>query len=448
MLTGALSADVPAAGRVAGTNAPAARRPKPAGGQIKAPPAGAPSAGTNVDGQPHINPVLLEPSPLVDGSNLVRALHGDQSARAARAAFEQQLVVARQLRHDLCLPQAKYKLTTLLESPGVPDDLRASALLEMAQISDQENQPLQALQIYSQFLHTYPNDPSVPEVLLRQGLLSRLVGAYTNALNKFFAVLSSSLEVKEDNLGYYQRLVLRAQTEIAETYYQQGDYATAAYNLTRLLKLGSPDLNAAQIRFKLILSLAALKRYTEVVSQAKDFLKQNPGQAEEPEVRYQLATSLKQLGLNQEAMRQVLLLLQAEQAKSAAQPAAWVSWQQRTGNDIANQLYNEGDYSSALQIYQSLLTLNGSAAWQMPVLYQIGLVLERLRQPAAASKAYDQIVALGGNLGTNAVAPSLATLKDMAQWRRNYLGWETNAIVAARALEHGMTSTNTPAVAK
>ena len=86
-----------------------------------------------------------------------------------------------------------------------------------------------------------------------------------------------------------------------------------------------------------------------------------------PQVRFFLATAFKKLGHNNDSMKQVLLLLQAEQEDVETSPETWAYWQQRAGNEIANQLYKEGDYFSALQIYLSLADLNKSPAWQMPV---------------------------------------------------------------------------------
>ncbi len=89
-------------------------------------------------------------------------------------------------------------------------------------------------------------------------------------------------------------------------------------------------------------------------------------------------------------MQQVLLLLQSQEENVSKNPEVWVYWQRRAGNEIANQLYKEGDYLDALQIYQSLAELDSSAAWQAPVWYQIGLVYEQLQQWQKATDTYGQ----------------------------------------------------------
>src|SRR5206468_1886230 len=114
--------------------------------------------------------------------------------------------------------------------------------------------------------------------------------------------------------------------------------------LSRLLKLDSADLNRTQVHYKLVRSLAALDNHTEVIAQARDFLLRYPASPSEPEVRFLLASALKGSGQNRDALQQVLLLLQSQQVSAAENPEQWAYWQQRAGNEIANQMYNEGDY--------------------------------------------------------------------------------------------------------
>ena len=135
-----------------------------------------------------------------------------------------------------------------------------------------------------------------------------------------------------------------------------------------------------------------------------------------------LAKAFKQLGKNRESLEQVLLLLQSQSQIANVNPASWIYWQQRTGNEIANQLYQEADYINALEIYLGLLKIDNSANWQIPVLYQIGLVYERLNQPPKAVEVYQDILKREKDLKTPSAA-SIKSIIDMAKWRTNYLGW-------------------------
>ena len=385
----------------------------------------------------NIDPSLVETGAWIASSNLLASKHKDKAAER-REQLQIRLDSARQLRREKSQAAASH-LAEILNLPDVPDDIRRTAMLELALAAQQDSQLARAQQILAQYVSTFPEDPSVPEILLRQGLMLREMGAYTQALNKFFAVLSSSLSVKYERVEYYQRLVLQAQTEIADTYFTQEKYDEAIYNFRRLLKLESDELNRPSIQSKLVHSLVAMSKNEEAIVAAREYL-QSFG--DDPEMRYLLAGSLKKLGRNREALEEVLHLLETQQSASGQKPEVWVYWQQRTGNDIANLLYKEGDYQSALMIYHQLAGLSQAPEWQLPVLYQIGLVYERLQQPDKAIETYRDIVSKELPASTNAPSSqNLTVLMDMARWRGNYLGWQTNVDAASRALViHGPTN--------
>jgi tetratricopeptide (TPR) repeat protein len=190
----------------------------------------------------------------------------------------------------------------------------------------------------------------------------------------------------------------------------------------------------------LIRSLTIIKHYDEAASQAQDFLNRYPDADETPEVRYYFAQALKALGRDTEALEQVLLCLSAQQQKNGNDPAVLTYWQQRVGNEIGNQLYREGDYVHALEIYADLAQLDSSAAWQIPVDYQMGLTYEKLLQPQKATNAYNQILSHEAEVGTNAT-PGMQAIFDMAQWRINYLKWQQNAQTVDQSLAE-MAATN------
>ncbi len=144
-----------------------------------------------------------------------------------------------------------------------------------------------------------------------------------------------------------------------------------------------------------------------------------------PEVRYYLAEALKNLGQKTEALQPVLLCLREQKAKTQNHPEVWAYWQQRVGNDIANQLYHEADYVNALQIYINLSQLDTAPAWQVPVSYQMGMTYEKLLQPQKAVETYNAILARETEVGTN-VTPALQTVFDMARWRANFFNGKPN----------------------
>jgi tetratricopeptide (TPR) repeat protein len=393
--------------------------------------------------QPPPAPELpVEPQPsmlLTNKSTLTNGLVADpESAKGDPATAETSLLVelrsqlemARHLRHTRQPKEAEPILVELLGEKS-PDSIKQQALLELAAGAKDQNDLARAQQVYAQFLNRWPNDLLVPEVLLRQGQLFRQMGLNNLALAKFYAVMTSSLVLKNDMMDYYQRLVLLAQTEIAESHYQLGKYAEAAEFFGRLLKQNSPGLDRPLAQFRLIRSLAALPRNDETVAQAQDYLGRYPTAPEQPEVRFHLAQALKHLGRNNEALQQVLTLLQEQRARTKDHPELWAYWQQRAGNEIGNQLYREGDYTRALGIYLTLAQLDPQPSWQLPVQYQIGLTYERLSQPQKALETYQDICKREPDLGTNA-APGLTEIIEMARWRSGFLQWQDKADAIAR----------------
>ena len=343
---------------------------------------------------------------------------------------QRQLELARRQRLTKRYADATAGFVALLEE-GVPEAIQRTALIELATTAQEENDLTRAQQIYAQYLLRWPEDLAVPEILLRQGLVFRRMGIYQQALSKFYSVMTTALTVHNDQLDYYRRVVLQAQTEIGETYEMIGKYREASETYKRLLKLDTPSLNKQQTHYKLVRSLASLGQHEEALGQAQDYLTRYPESVEQAEVRFLLASSLKQVGRKNDALEQVLALLKSQQPQAYSHPETLAYWQQRTGNEIANQLYREGDFLGALDIYLSLLPLNPTPAWQWPVQYQIGLVYERLEQPAKAAETYGAIVRREAEMGTNA-SPSQRSILEMARWRKDFLGW----VVKTETTEH------------
>ena len=372
-------------------------------------------------------------------SNLLRPR--DQAASPAppkdpRLDARFQIDTARQLRRSQDFAGASRMLITLLEDV-LPAELQRAALYELALLAQDENQLSRAQQILAQYLKLFPEDPTVPEVLLRQGLIFRQLGAHQLALAKYYAVMNSALNLKLEQFDYYKRLVLQAQTEIADTYYLQGKFAEASDFFGRLLKQDTPELNRARVQFKVIRCLAALDKHSEVISQAEKFFETNPDAPETPELRFMCANALKQLGRSAEALVHVIKLLESQEAAAQTNGDSWIYWQQRAGNEIANQLYLEGDYLHALQIYDHLAGLDASLAWQLPVQYQLGLIYERLNQPEKATAAYTVILSREKELTAAGAEPSLKTIVDMARFRKEHLAWQGRTQVAVQALHLG-----------
>ncbi len=348
--------------------------------------------------------------------------------------FQFQLDFARKQRREKSPAEAVNTLVALLKTQATIE-LKRPALFELALAEQDNGQAVRAQQIFAQYLSLYPDDPSTPEVLLRQGILYRQMGVTPLAISKFYAVMSTALKLKLDKMDYYRKLVLQAQVEIADTYYLEGKYEQSCDYFSRLLKNGAEELDKGQIQFKLIRSLSSLTNHAETVAKAQVFLETYPQSSDIPEVRFELASALKKLGRNQEAMKQVLLLLQSQHENSENDPQGWAYWQRRAGNEIANQLYKEGDYLNALEIYLNLSDLDKSPAWQLPVWYQTGLVYEQLQQWEKANGSYQKIIDRRKEMTDKDSSPGLLSVFDMAGWRKDYIAWMQKAKVSNQAFQ-------------
>ena len=344
------------------------------------------------------------------------------SSTKSPQAFEAQIVAARQHRRQLQFAEATAIYATVVQSTA-PEALQRTALLEMGEVALEQSDLVRAQQIYAQCLERWPQDPGVPEVLLRQGLVYRQMGLHNLSIAKLYAVMTSALVIKSDRFDYYQQLVLRAQNEIAESQYELGNYTDAVDAFGRLLKLEPPPANRATLQYRYIHCLSALGRRGEAIAQAQEFLKRYPSATERAEVHFLCATALKQAKREGEALNQVLALLQEQTHGTNGVSANLAYWQRCAGNAIANQFYQEGDPLKALEIYLRLAAVESKPDWQFPVWYQVGLAYERLSQPGKAMDFYGKIAGPGAEAAaTN--SPALKTVIEMAAWRKDYLTWQ------------------------
>src|ERR1051325_1663035 len=99
---------------------------------------------------------------------------------------------------------AEKNLGRILENQ-VPIALQKSVMMQLADVAEAAGDLAKAQQELAQYLHEFPNSEDAPEILLRQGMLYRKVGAPVMAQSKFYAVMTSALNLKSDQLPRYQR---------------------------------------------------------------------------------------------------------------------------------------------------------------------------------------------------------------------------------------------------
>ncbi len=117
-------------------------------------------------------------------------------------------------------------------------------------------------------------------------------------------------------------------------------------------------------------------------------------------------------------------LLRDERARDASDPRRLSYWQRRTGNEIANEFFQDGDPFHALAIYQNLGKMSADPGWRLPITYQIALCYERLHQLDGARGAYRAIIAAAVP-PADGTPPSaeIVELGTMASWRLAQLEW-------------------------
>jgi tetratricopeptide (TPR) repeat protein len=112
---------------------------------------------------------------------------------------------------DLALAEKKFNQILRL---AAPEKQKGKVLLIMGRnLEEKQKQPAKAAVVYEQFVNLFPSDPETPEILLRIGRIYRENGAYASALNKFYSVLYSALQVKTGE--EYTDSSLRAKLEIS-----------------------------------------------------------------------------------------------------------------------------------------------------------------------------------------------------------------------------------------
>ena len=331
---------------------------------------------------------------------------------------------------------AEIAFRQILRSPRANKNDLASALLGLARVYRRQGSFTKAAAIYERYLKDYPTAIYVPDALLELGRTQRALGANQLAISHFYNVINSTIKLSSENSEHYQVLAKTAQFEIAETHFQEGNYAEANkfYSRLRLLDLAPSD--RARAHFKSADALYREGDFAGTVKTVNSYLEQWPKDENVPEARYLLSLSLRSLGQKQEALDATLALLRNEQTGS--DPKRWSYWQRRTGNQLANDFFQSGDTLNALVIYQGLSALSAEPEWRLPLAYQIGLCYERMRLYDRAAASYQSIVDHGQPAAADSnpeakikkisevvKAPNaeLTELARMAAWRIGQLTW-------------------------
>lgn len=307
---------------------------------------------------------------------------------------------------------------------NAPESMKRQLLLDLARVYADGGESLKAIAVLEKFLVAFPKDEETPALLLQLGLLYRQVGAHNTATARFFQVLNSTLQLAPENLDAYRKLAMKARLEIAETFAQQGDVDEARKYFSRLQLLDLDPADRERVRFREAQLRYAQQKWADGEIALRDFLGEFPRSGYAAEARYMRARSLDALGRKPEAVQEVIELLRSEEPERPEFARQADYWKRRTGNELANQFYEQGDFLGALSIYQALARAGSDPAWCWPAVYQVGLCFERLKMPTRAAEAYRAIVEPDPAPPAGTQLPeTLVSLQDMAKWRLAHLDW-------------------------
>jgi TolA-binding protein len=321
-----------------------------------------------------------------------------------------------------------------------------TALFSLAHMYRKQGELTKAAAVYEKFLQLYPDDDRVPDALLDLGRTLRAIGAPKLALSRFYSVINSTLKLPtQSGFEHYQLLAKTAQFEIAETHFQNGEFAEATKFFSRLRMLDLAPADRARAHFMSAFSLYRANDFEGAASTLRAFLDQSPDDKNAPEAWYLLSMSLRSLKRPQEALTATLQLLRTEKARTTHDPQSWSYWQRRTGNQLANDFFQGGDILNALAIYQSLAPLSRDPNWSIPVTYQVALCYERLGDVDRACHTYREIL---DQLGSTP-PPALTDIARMAATRLEQTAWRdsfTHEVTALFTTTTGQTPPPPPAL--
>ena len=319
------------------------------------------------------------------------------------------------------------KIFIKLLNSELEKELIQLVLLEMAEMYNREGTYSKSATTFERFIELYPTDHKLPKIYIKLGTIYREMGAFKLAVSRFYNVLNASLNIPGEEIESYKLITHRAQLEIAETYFLMGDYNSSSKFFSRLQLLNLQEDVRMEIRFKYAYARYMLGEYDSTIAILHNYSRDFPQSHLLPESHFLLANSYSRLGLNEKAVEQVLNLLSEVKTHSQYGDETWHYWKKKTGNQLANEFYENGDFLSALKIYQSMAQLSHNPEWQWPVIYQIGLCYERLRMHPNAKEAYFMLIEeTEWKNEKYVITENLESLKNLAQWRYNHLQWASN----------------------
>lgn len=319
----------------------------------------------------------------------------------------------------------------------MPDAQRKGILLELAEVFEGLKRYAKLCAVYEKYIDLYPRDAKVGELYFRLAEIYRSIGAPEKAIERYYNILNLSLSATEDQFSSLKARSLEAQMSIAQTYLDMQNYAQAKLFFSRLKHLKLSPAQEAAIDFKLAYCAYCIQDYKSALLALQEFIYKYPQSEDLPEAYFMLADAYQALKLPDKAQEAVKTLLSLPQ--TATSPGVLLFWQKKTANHLANTFYKEENFMAALKIYQAMLSLSPAAEWQWPIIYQMGLCYEKLSMYPKAQEAYRSLIGQGSvqteaTDGPEGLTTYLKSIQDMAQWRKDHLGWMMESESQVQAL--------------
>ena len=321
---------------------------------------------------------------------------------------------------------------------GVPTEVpeKEIVLNKMGELYSEAGMFPKSAAIFERLVTEFPDSRRLPEVYLELGNIYRKMGAQELAISRYYKVLNSSLNVSFDRLEKYKQVSRNAQLAIAETHKEREEFQESYRLYQALFRLELRPVERLRVHYRMCYLLYELSNYQQAVSKLKLFLDEYPGNPHTPEIRYLLAKSYEKLNRKPEALREVVNILQSQSTTLNGYNSDADYWKRRTGNELANEFYEKGDFRSALTIYQALARYSPNPSWRWPAIHQIGLCFERLGLPEKAKMAYREILEPeNGEVDVASLGEDLRSLHQMAQWRLEHLNWEDDLVARLQLLK-------------
>jgi len=298
------------------------------------------------------------------------------------------------------------------------------ALKNLAIAAELEGEFGRALQYLTEYQARNPDSPVVPEALLRQGFIYRLMGQPNLAIEKFYETMTDATRLRSRNLLKYRRTTLMAQAQIADTYYadlRQYDEAIKFYQqlLNNNPSAPNEELSLENTKYKLIrclvrrameLKLHATdpskrrknpllvderhQRLTTLTQEATRFLVNHPRSVFLSQVRYLRATAFEQLGDEKNADKDFRTLIETPASEKSNENNQRNFWRTKAALDLADRMFARKRYADAVQVYPVLLPHNPTLDAHIRIQQQIAFChghLDNLEEEISAWTRIDTL---------------------------------------------------------